>query len=88
MSTHTGLSSTKQAAQAIVPVRPATSPKAAPATGTPANFLRRTLGAKFPSRRTLGARLPSRRTLGGKLPSRRTMGTRLPSRRTLGGKIP
>ena len=78
MSTHTGLSSTKQAAQAIVPVRPATSPKAAPATGTPANFLRRTLGGRLPSRRTLGVKTPSRRTLGGKLPSRRTLGGKIP----------
>jgi hypothetical protein len=78
MSTHTGLSSSKQATQAIVPVRPATGPKAAPATGTPANFLRRTLGAKFPSRRTLGVKTPSRRTMGGRFPSRRTMGGRIP----------
>jgi hypothetical protein len=79
MSTHTGLSSSsKQAMQAIVPVRPATSPKAAPATGTPANFLRRTLGGKFPSRRTLGRRFPSRRTLGRRYPSRRTLGNKIP----------
>ena len=78
----------KHVPQAIIPIRPATDPETAPATVTPANLLRRTLGSRFPSRRTLGGRFPSRRTLGGKFPSRRTLGGRLPSRRTLGGKVP
>jgi hypothetical protein len=84
MSPHPDVSSGEHVPQAIVPIRPATGPKTAPATGTPANLLRRTLGGKFPSRRTLGGKLPSRRTLGGKIPSRRTLGGKIPSRRTLG----
>jgi hypothetical protein len=63
MSMHFGPSSA-QARQAIVPVRPAASPTTAPAAGTPAGLLRRTLGSRVPSRRTLGSRIPSRRTLG------------------------
>ena len=85
MNTHTR-SSGEQAPQAIVPVRPATSPQTAPAAGTPAGLLRRTLGGKIPSRRTLAGKLPSRRTLGFKDHSRRTLGVRVPSRRTLGYK--
>jgi len=63
MSTHPGPSS-EQALQAIVPVRPATSHKTAPAGGTPAGLLRRTLSVRIPSRRTLSPRAWSRRTLG------------------------
>jgi hypothetical protein len=79
MSTHPGPSS-EQAPQAIIPIRPATSHKTAPAGGTPAGLLRRTLGIKIPSRRTLGQRIwPSRRTLGQRInPSRRTLGSRIP----------
>jgi hypothetical protein len=84
MSVYPDVSSGEHVSQAIVPIRPATGPETAPATGTPANLLRRTLGGKLPSRRTLGGKFPSRRTLGGRLPSRRTLGWRLPSRRTLG----
>lgn len=62
MSTHFG-SSGEQAPQAIVPVRPATSPTTAAAGDAPADLLRRTLGWRFPSRRTLGVKVPSRRTL-------------------------
>jgi hypothetical protein len=56
--------SSEKVAQAIVPVRPATGSTTAPADGTPVGLMRRTLGAKFPSRRTLGTRLPSRRSDG------------------------
>ena len=84
MSAHPDVSNSKHVPQAIVPIRPATSPETAPATGTPANSLRRTLGGKLPSRRTLGGKYPSRRTLGGHFPSRRTLGGKFPSRRTLG----
>ena len=83
MNTHTRPSS-EQAFQAIIPVRPATGPQTARASGTRAGLLRRTLGGRLPSRRTLGGRFPSRRTLGGRFPSRRTLGSRIPSRRTLG----
>jgi hypothetical protein len=87
MSIYPG-SGNEQAPQAIVPVRPTTSATTAPASGTPAGLLRRTLGGHFPSRRTLGGKFPSRRTLGGRFPSRRTLGGRFPSRRTLGYKTP
>jgi hypothetical protein len=87
MSIHTDASSSTHVPQVIVPVRPATSPDIADASGTPAS-LRRTLGGRFPSRRTLGGRFPSRRTLGARFPSRRTLGARFPSRRTLGGRLP
>jgi len=73
MSTHFDPSS-KQAPQAIIPIRPAISPATAPAGGAPAGLLRRTLGSRVPSRRTLGVRVPSRRTLGYKNGSRRTLG--------------
>ena len=43
MNTHTR-SSSEQALQAIIPVRPATGPDRAPSSGTPDDLSRRTLG--------------------------------------------
>lgn len=83
MNTHTR-SSSEQALQAIIPVRPATGPDRAPSSGTPDDLSRRTLGFRFNSRRTFGSRFNSRRTLGWRFPSRRTLGLRFPSRRALG----
>jgi hypothetical protein len=87
MNTHTR-SSSEQALQAIIPVRPATGPDGAPSSGTPDDLSRRTLGSRFPSRRTLGFRFNSRRTLGTRFNSRRTLGSRFNSRRTLGRLFP